>query len=259
METIFTTIDLISNEETNKRSANPWELAQYKHQVIDTDTFELLEAYKDHTYYLTGEIPLDLTIDKTGLITGKIKLLNEQVNKIIDCYPNEPIKKDGSNWTHNGRPKEAKVDFKFQVNKKTIYKDLKILHILFLRHVNYLVNPLIAPIPEPEIEILENEVLTLIDVAMLNPDVPLTYTESEITILENFFIKDPVLEKFYYKTYENFTEVTIRVIKNNDLENLIFVKNYMDHGYGLNIGSETFYKRDFNRFLNEHPGPFGLK
>ena len=54
------------------------------------------------------------------------------------------------------------------------------------------------------------------------------------------------------------TEVTITVIKNNNIENFIFVKNYLKEGNTLKIGNDDYSYQHLNLFINRHPGPFGI-
>lgn len=54
------------------------------------------------------------------------------------------------------------------------------------------------------------------------------------------------------------TTVTIKVIKNNNIDNFIFVKNYMEQGNTLKIGNKDYTINEMSDFLNDHPGPFGI-
>lgn len=54
------------------------------------------------------------------------------------------------------------------------------------------------------------------------------------------------------------TQVSINVIKNNNIDNYIFVKNYLKQGNILKIGNDDYTIDHLNLFVIRHPGPFGL-
>ena len=227
MLTIFVDKDKIVNEAPNKKSSNPWETHYFEHQIISTDTTEIYENILNTEYYLSGNIPLDVVIDNNGLLKGDIRLLNEQ-NINVDKYPKEDLKVDGSNWLNNGRPKAAFVDFNFKVHKKITYeyyyKDLDMDGFDDVNDLNL------------------DGYDDLLDLDMDNKD--------DIT-------KEVIDTKlFKIMEYEESTDVTIRVIKNNNIDNYVFVKNYMDQGNSLKIGNDVYTKRHFNLFIQAHPGPF---
>lgn len=207
METIFSTNGTIINQDSNATSSNPKELNFFKHKILSQDIFLTTEEFLKEEWYLEGEVPLNIIIDSSGTLSGNIVLLHEQT-KVMDKYPLEDIKEDGSNWLNNGRPKAAYIDFNFIVCKKTYYKDLDLLETLSV------------PNDEGVIEDVSDELIT----------------------------KDIVFKQ----------EVIIRVIKSNDIDNLVFAKNYMDQGYKLKIGDTEYGKREFFEYIKDHPGPFGI-
>lgn len=52
------------------------------------------------------------------------------------------------------------------------------------------------------------------------------------------------------------TTVNITLTKNYNIDNMVFVKNYLDEGNTLKIGNDDYTKKHFSYFLQVHPGPF---
>lgn len=52
------------------------------------------------------------------------------------------------------------------------------------------------------------------------------------------------------------TPVNITLTKNYNIDNMVFVKNYLDEGNTLKIGNDDYTKKHFSYFLQVHPGPF---
>ena len=227
MLTVIINNGLIPNEAPNKKSSNPWETHYYEHQINSIDTVEIYEIIIKTEYYLSGNIPLDITIDNNGLLKGDIRLLNEQEIE-FDKYPKEDLKIDGSNWLNNGRPKAAFINFDFKVHKKITYeyhyKDLDMDKFDDLNDLNM------------------DGFDDIKDIDMDGKD--------DIT--------KELLDTKLYKimVYEKSTDVTIRVIKNNNIDNYVFVKNYMDQGNTLKIDNDDYTKKHLNLFIQIHPGPF---
>lgn len=227
MQILFQDSGIIANQASNKRSSNPWETHYYEHNIISEDIPEIYEIILKKEYYLTGDVPLELTIDENGLIKGDILVLDEQTID-IPKYPKEEIKLDGSNWLNNGRPKAAFVDFNFQVHKKITYEE-------YYKDLN---------------------MDTFDDLNDMNMD---GYDDIKDIDMDNLddITKETLDNKLYrISEYDDFTEVTIRVIKNNNIENYIFVKNYLKAGYPLMIGKDTYSYKHLNLFTQVHPGPF---
>lgn len=227
MLTIFEDKGLLANKAPNKKSSNPWETHYFEYPIVSTDTVEEYEIIISTEYYLSGNIPLDVTIDNNGLLKGEIRLLNEQTME-FEKHKKEDIKIDGSNWLNNGRPKAAFIDFDFKVHKKITYeyyyKDL--------------------------------DMDTFDDENDLNLD-----GYDDIKDLDMDGIDDTteeLLDTKLYKimVYEESTNVIIKVIKNNNIDNYVFVKNYMDQGNTLKIGNDEYTKKHINLFIQVHPGPF---
>lgn len=227
MQILFQDSGIIANQASNKRSSNPWETHYYEHNIISEDIPEIYEIILKKEYYLTGDVPLELTIDENGLIKGDILVLDEQTID-IPKYPKEEIKLDGSNWLNNGRPKAAFVDFNFQVHKKITYEE-------YYKDLN---------------------MDTFDDLNDMNMD---GYDDIKDIDMDNLddITKETLDNKLYrISEYDDFTEVTIRVIKNNNIENYIFVKNYLKAGYPLMIGEDIYSYKHLNLFTQIHPGPF---
>ena len=227
MQILFQDSGIIANQASNKRSSNPWETHYYEHNIISEDIPEIYEIILKKEYYLTGDVPLELTIDENGLIKGDILVLDEQTID-IPKYPKEEIKLDGSNWLNNGRPKAAFVDFNFQVHKKITYEE-------YYKDLN---------------------MDTFDDLNDMNMDGYDDIKDIDMDGLDDI-TKETLDNKLYrISEYDDFIEVTIRVIKNNNIENYIFVKNYLKAGHPLMIGEDIYSYKHLNLFTQIHPGPF---
>lgn len=238
MQILFQDSGIIANQASNKRSSNPWETHYYEHQILSTDMPEIYEIILKTEYWLTGDVPLDVVIDENGKLSGYVKLLDEQTID-IPKYPKETIKLDGSNWLHNGRPKAAYVDFTFQVHKKLTYEEYyKDLNMDTFNDLNDINMDGYDDVNDMNMDGFDD--LRDIDMDGIDDET-----------------KEEIDTKLYRITeYEDFTEVTIRVIKNNSIDNYIFVKNYLKAGYPLMIGKDTYSYKHLNLFTQVHPGPF---
>lgn len=59
------------------------------------------------------------------------------------------------------------------------------------------------------------------------------------------------------KTVETISEdVSIKIIKNNNLFNTRFVLRYMKAGHKMSIGNDSYGLKNINDFLSRHPGTF---
>nr|DAX15841.1 MAG TPA: hypothetical protein [Caudoviricetes sp.] len=106
---------LLPNQSGMYHAKNPWETHIYKHTIETAET----KLFKEHRlWYLTGDVPLDLTIDNNGVISGQILILNNQPSCKDNLMPVEKIKLDGSNWRSTGRYRDATKTFEFQVHRK---------------------------------------------------------------------------------------------------------------------------------------------
>ncbi len=52
------------------------------------------------------------------------------------------------------------------------------------------------------------------------------------------------------------TNVYITLFKNYNIDNMLFVKSFLDEGNTLKIGNDDYTKKHFSYFLQVHPGPF---
>jgi len=187
---IACTIDstgLLSNEAPDAAS-NPWECQQFKYQTLYTDGPPII--FGGHIeWFLTGYVPNDLKIDKeSGLISGIIKPLTSEQPSVVDFYPDEIMKEDGSNWMNTGRCKNATHTFSLTIHRKFIEK-------------------IITPVPK--------EVIT------------------EVT-----------------------SDVSIMVVKNNDIDNMVFCSKYLKAGYPLKIKNDMYTYETRDGFFKNHPSNF---
>lgn len=164
----------------NGPTQNPWECHFYRHQ-IKTETNEYY--IKTINWSVNTNIPLSLSIDNNGLISGNIAPLTTEQPGISDSdlNPKEQLKEDGSNWNKIGRYSNPFKDFVFTVN--WTIKEYK--------------------------------------------DKTKNATKTEIITLS--------------------ANYTIKVIRNNDIDNLIFCVEYLKSGWSLNLninGEEKKYTKD---------------
>ncbi len=61
----------------------------------------------------------------------------------------------------------------------------------------------------------------------------------------------------YEEESEHVVDVNIIVISNNNIDNLMFVRNYMATGKDMKIEKTTYTIDNMEDFLKRHPGPFG--
>lgn len=178
---------IITNDLMTKGAANPHECHDYKHQIIFNEEYGETEEYVSEEWSLSGDVPVGIEIDNTGLINGYIAIFNDQPS-CQDNYPDEVLKVDGSNWENIGRFKHATYTFNFTVTRTTTYQDT------------------------------------------------LTMVESQEIAT---------------------SDVSILAIKDNDINNLIFVKKYLEAGHELKIENDSYFEDDLEDFLARHNGPFG--
>lgn len=83
---------------------------------------------------------------------------------------------------------------------------------------------------------------------------------------DQYIFKFTVHRKYIYTdllTMEDIEEevtsdVEILVIKNRNIDNLIFVKRYLESGHELKIDNDSYFEENINDFISRHPGPFIL-
>ena len=187
MKTTIHDSGMIINEEPVNGSSNPHECHTFKYQIKYSENFESTETLLSWEWFLTDDVPVGISIDDNGLISGRIEPFIDQPS-CQDNYPDEEIKLDGSNWLHNGQFKHPTYTFNFKVHRKYKYLDT-------------------------------------------------------LTTLE---IEEEVIN-----------DISILAIKNNNINNLLFVKKYLETGHELKIDNDPYFKDDINDFLSRHPGPFG--
>jgi len=65
-------------------------------------------------------------------------------------------------------------------------------------------------------------------------------------------------EDYNYYTEEHVSTVKIIVVKNNDIDNTIFCRDYLEAGYMISVDDKEFRRGDLLELLEEHPGPFKI-
>ena len=103
------------NMTPEDNSINPHECHFFSYQVSKTeapaDGKVIIEGWK-----MSGEIPLDLSISSSGMISGTIKIFNDQPS-LQDCINSkaDKVKLSGENWQEVGRPTKDYYEFNFEV------------------------------------------------------------------------------------------------------------------------------------------------
>ena len=187
MLTTIHDVGIISNELMIKGAANPHECHDYRHQIDFSEEYGETEEYVSEEWSLSGDVPVGISIDNTGVVQGYVAIFDEQPS-CQDNFPDEVLKVDGSNWENIGRYKHTTYQFNFTVTRITTYQD---------------------------------------------------------TLL---------MEEFQEIATSN---ISILVIKDNDINNLIFVKKYLEAGHELKIENDSYFEDDLEDFLARHDGPFG--
>lgn len=103
----------IVNHSPQENAINPHECHMFSHQLVYTIN-PMGGSVTITAWKMNGEVPLDLSINNTGTISGTIKLFNDQPF-IKDISATETISLDGSNWKMVGRPESFTYDFKWEV------------------------------------------------------------------------------------------------------------------------------------------------
>lgn len=215
METTITTAGQIVNQAGT--SANPHECHEFKFQVLFTETSKVEEHI---SWELLGDIPSNLTIDDSALITGTILPFGLQPT-VTDNHPHTPLKMDGSNYLENGRYKNASYTFTFTVKR------------------NYTITNEEIAVPDEEGNI-----------PVLLPIPESSESEISITVIKSANIDNFLFFKEYLDVDEEL-EKTLLSMNNGIVETTIEVtKRYMTYN-GI-----QYFKDDLDELTNVHPGPF---
>ena len=229
MEVVFITTGELSNE-----LGKHWENRDFKCTTSISVTPDILETELFREFSIVGYIPNKLKIDiSTGDITGALGLLDEQ-EVDLPKNPLKPIGIDGTNWQNDGSVKAPLHVFTFKIKVIVTYRDDDVIRVL--KTPNKLLEVLTQSEIDEKILLTEEEVKTFI--------------EEDIEIKTAFDLDS-------IKTIETISEdVSVKIIKNNNLFNTRFVLRYMKAGHKMSIGDDTYGLKDINGFLSRHPGTF---
>lgn len=229
MEVVFITAGELSNE-----LGKHWENRDFKCTTSISVTPGILETELFREFSIVGYIPNKLKIDiSTGDITGALGLLDEQ-EVDLPKNPLKPIGIDGTNWQNDGSVKAPLHVFSFKIKVIVTYRDDSIIRVL--KTPNKLLEVLTQAEIDEKILLVEKEVKTFLE---------------EDEEVKTAFDLDSI------KTIETISEdVSIKIIKNNNLFNTRFVLRYMKAGHKMSIGNDTYGLKDINGFLSRHPGTF---
>lgn len=229
MEVVFITAGELSNE-----LGKHWENRDFKCTTSISVTPDILETELFREYSIVGYIPNKLKIDiSTGDITGALGLLDEQ-EVDLPKNPLKPLGIDGTNWQNDGSVKVPLHVFTFKIKVIVTYRDDSIIRVL--KTPNKLLEVLTQAEIDEKILLVEKEVKTFIE---------------EDEEVKTAFDLDSI------KTVETISEdVSIKIIKNNNLFNTRFVLRYMKAGHKMSIGNDSYGLKNINDFLSRHPGTF---
>lgn len=229
MEVVFITAGELSNE-----LGKHWENRDFKCTTSISVTPGILETELFREFSIVGYIPNKLKIDiSTGDITGALGLLDEQ-EVDLPKNPLKPIGIDGTNWQNDGSVKAPLHVFTFKIKVIVTYRDDDVIRVL--KTPNKLLEVLTQSEIDEKILLTEEEVKTFI--------------EEDIEIKTAFDLDS-------IKTIETISEdVSVKIIKNNNLFNTRFVLRYMKAGHKMSIGNDSYGLKDINGFLSRHPGTF---
>jgi hypothetical protein len=214
--------EILINENGPKN--NPWECHFFKHQ-IKTSTNEYFISTV--SWSVDTNIPLNLSIDDNGMISGQVLPLTTDQPGITetDFTTKEPLKEDGSNWKNIGRFSEPYKDFKFDV-----YWTIK----------EYETNSEIKTVKnDPDKKYGE-----IIDIEEITDTNDPYYQSNQDAESED--------EKVKIVTLKLTGSYIIRVIKNNDIDNVIFCIEYLKAGWTLNLGNKKYDKTMINQYLQDN-------
>lgn len=229
MEVVFITAGELSNE-----LGKHWENRDFKCTTSISVTPDILETELFREFSIAGYIPNKLKIDiSTGDITGALGLLDEQ-EVDLPKNPLKPIGIDGTNWQNDGSVKAPLHVFTFKIKVIVTYRDDDVIRVL--KTPNKLLEVLTQSEIDEKILLPEEEVKTFI--------------EEDIEIKTAFDLDS-------IKTIETISEdVSVKIIKNNNLFNTRFVLRYMKAGHKMSIGNDSYGLKNINDFLSRHPGTF---
>ena len=113
--TTISSVGTTPNKLKQDNAENPHECHFYSYQVEKTENAGdgkiTIEGWK-----MSGEIPLDVSINDSGLISGTIKIFNDQP-LLQDCIniKADRVELSGKNWQEVGRPTKDYYEFKSEV------------------------------------------------------------------------------------------------------------------------------------------------
>lgn len=278
--TTITSTGTLANDVPINGAANPWECHEYIHQI----QFEEDENFLEHIeWYAEGYLPEGVSLDyEIGLLSGKVKPFNEQPACQDLIGGKEKLKYDGSNFDKIGRLQDTSFDFEFTINRlyvaidetfpteeqSTLYPDyLESLELFNTEQLIYNKNGFrIISLSE------ENQQLLLDDAdAILDTPPEGSYLENRVILEKDSSYTICLLELVS-------ESVSIKEIKNHDIDNYIFAKEYLEAYstmflpeqkgdekpkeveifHSFKIGNKKYTKENFEEYLNDHPGPFDI-
>jgi hypothetical protein len=104
--------NLINQTKSLDPMLNPTEEEVFQHQLIYMPPPAWVS---DIGFTMVGDVPKDLSVTPTGLITGKISKFDKQMATSSMVTPAEQWNETGDNWEKNGRPKVEKYIFSFMI------------------------------------------------------------------------------------------------------------------------------------------------
>lgn len=259
MEVVFITTGELSNE-----LGKHWENRDFKCTTSISVTPDILETELFREFSIVGYIPNKLKIDiSTGDITGALGLLDEQ-EVDLPKNPLKPLGIDGTNWQNDGSVKVPLHVFTFKIKVIVTYRDDSIIRVL--KTPNKLLEVLtqeeidekilLLNSVDMELENMTPEELELLTQAEIDEKILLVEKEVKTFIEEDEEVK-AAFDLDSIKTVETISEdVSVKIIKNNNLFNTRFVLRYMKAGHKMSIGNDSYGLKNINDFLSRHPGTF---
>lgn len=222
------------NPMTNKTGrANPLECDFFTHPIVHTIktipgyTFEVID------WKLSDGYPLNLTVNKAGIVSGLLFIFNDQPD--MEKPEPEPMKYDGSNWNNCGRPKGNSFTMNFTAN--IIFKIVK-------------------------------AAITTTGSSSTNKTLSSGSGSDDSLALGGLSVG---------VIYKQVVPCSILFNRSHDIDNFVFCKSYLKQRENIiklpepledgrteiinkmwfNIGTKYYEFEEFDKFIKDHPGPFG--
>jgi hypothetical protein len=248
MDLVFNTTGELMNE-----LGKNWENRDFKCTTSISVIPDILETELFREYSIVGYIPNKLKIDNNGIVSGPLGLLDEQ-EVDLPKNPLKPIGIDGTNWQNDGSVKVPLHMFYFKIKVTITYRDDDAIRVL--KAPSKLLEVLTQEEIDAELILLEALAIPKLDIQSgidyqlaLEPEVKL-FLESDEEV-KNAFELDSIKVKEFISE-----DVSVKIIKNNNLFNTRFVLRYMKAGHKMSIGNDSYGLKNINDFLSRHPGTF---